>query len=103
MRAAPLKPCLVSTYALLKLAERILCGHAASLTDGSECNPARESVCAMSSQLWSGSLPRMLHLLRLPSKNGQLLCFQMAAINMQIILRVSGSLEQQHQQHQGNW
>lgn len=58
------------------------CGHAASLTDGPECNPARKSVCAMSSQLWLESFPRMLHLLRLPSKNGQLPCFQMALINL---------------------
>jgi hypothetical protein len=69
MKATPLKPCLVSTYALQKLAEHILCGNAASLTDGPECNPARESVCAMSSQLWLDSFPRVLHLLRLPGKN----------------------------------
>lgn len=63
MKAAPLQPCLVSTYAL-----RILHGHAASLTDGHECNPAKEPVCAVRSQLWLDSFPRMLHLLKLPSK-----------------------------------
>lgn len=91
MEAAPSKPCLVSTYALLKLAEHVLCGHAASLTDGPECKPARESVCAMSSQLRLDSFPRMLHPLRLPSKNGQLPCLQMALINMKIILHGGGS------------
>lgn len=36
-------------------------------------------------------------------KNRQLPCFQIALINMEIILRVSGSLELQYQQHRKNW
>lgn len=68
MKAAPPQPWLVRTYALLKLAEHVLRGHAASPTDGHECNPAKEPVCAVISQLWLDSFPRMLHLLKLPSK-----------------------------------
>lgn len=68
MKATRLQPCLVSTYALLKLAQHIPRGHAASPTDGHKYNPAKEPVCAGSSQLWLDSFPRVLHLLKLPSK-----------------------------------
>ena len=66
MKTIPPRLYLVSTYALLKLAPHILRGHAASLTDGHDCNPAKEPARAASSQLWLDSFPRMLPLFQLP-------------------------------------
>lgn len=48
MKASLLKPCLVSTYALLKLAQQIQSGNNASLADGNDCRDAREPVCSSS-------------------------------------------------------
>lgn len=65
-KAVPLTPCLVHTYALLKLAQIIPSGNSASTTDGREHRHAREPLCSSGLNIRDRALSKNLEMAGCP-------------------------------------